>query len=180
MKVGRDEVNPGQLIIGHFDASRINARVEFGLYSQSLLSGSGCNQVKDDIQAHQGPTAPVLSDVTKHAMFNLVPFAGARGEMANLNRETQTGCQHLQSDLPQPTAAPVAATSICRDEKFACLAMIVYSHVAPPAPEGLGCKVSRIMGDADTHPTLIPGNIIDPIGDGFPQVFGSSAIYVEV
>jgi hypothetical protein len=37
--------------------------------------------------------APVLGDVRKHAVLDLVPFAGAGREVADVNAQTQLGCQ---------------------------------------------------------------------------------------
>jgi hypothetical protein len=50
--------------------------------------------------------------VAKHAVLDLVPFAGARREMANGNAQPDGIRQPLQRYLPQPGAAAIASPRI--------------------------------------------------------------------
>src|SRR2546426_11099982 len=62
-------------------------------------------------------TAPILSDVTEEAMLDLVPLAGARWEMRDVNPEAQVVGQPLQFLLPRARAITVAAARIGGDEQ---------------------------------------------------------------
>jgi hypothetical protein len=66
--------------------------------------------------AGQRFATPVRRDMTEHAMFDLVPFAGTGRKVAN--RQTQTGVigQSLQGHFPQPCSAAVAAPAIGQDQ----------------------------------------------------------------
>jgi hypothetical protein len=81
----------------------------------------------DDFMTHQGPTAPVLGDVTEHAVFDpqltacwgrLVPFAGPWRKVTHLNRYPQLHGQVMQGKLPQAASTAVAAPAIGRDQQL--------------------------------------------------------------
>jgi hypothetical protein len=48
--------------------------------------------------------SPVLTDVGKESMFNLVPFAWAWGQVVNRDLKTGSISQYLQLGLPEPSA----------------------------------------------------------------------------
>jgi hypothetical protein len=58
----------------------------------------------------QRPTTPILRDVAKHAMLNLISFACAGRKVADMNRYPQTGGQVLQRHLPHAAATSTAAS----------------------------------------------------------------------
>ena len=115
MKVGRFQIDCCQFIVRDFEASWIKTLVEFGLDLKTLLSRCRRNQVEDDVMTDQGSATPILGDVAKHAMLNLVPLAGAGWKVADLDRNTQPIGQVLQRHLPQSAAATVAAAAVGRD-----------------------------------------------------------------
>ena len=67
----------GELFIGDLDARRVRVFIKDGLDVQSLGDGCASNQIDHHLPTDQWPASPVGSDVAEHAMFNLVPFAGA-------------------------------------------------------------------------------------------------------
>src|ERR1039458_3389593 len=74
------EVDQCQFFVGDLRAGGVLGRIEFGA---NLQPGACCgvgDQRDDDLVAHERATAPVLGDVAKHPMLDLVPFAGAGGE----------------------------------------------------------------------------------------------------
>src|SRR3990172_7676844 len=121
--------------------------------------------------AHQRPTAPVLSDMAKHAMLDLVPLAGPRRKVADLQGQAQCIRQVLQGNFPQPVAASIAAAAVGRNQQLTCLSMMLHTHLAPPAPNGLCRKARRIVINADTHPALVFGQIVHAIGNGLAPIF---------
>ena len=57
--------------------------IELGMNVQTGLSGRVANQVHDHFMTDKRPTAPILGDVGKHPMLDLVPLAGTRGQVAD-------------------------------------------------------------------------------------------------
>ena len=90
MKVGRFQVDGRQFIVRDFEAGWIKTLVEFGLDLKTLLGRRRRNQVEDDLMTDQGPATPILGDVAKHAMLNLVPLAGAGWKVADLEDRKST------------------------------------------------------------------------------------------
>src|SRR3972149_2057170 len=116
MKIGGLQVDCCQFFVRHFDTCWIETLVEFSLDCESLLGRGRRNQIDDDLMADQWSATPILRDVAKHAMLNLVPLAGAWRKMADLDRNAQRVGQFLQCNFPQPAAASVAAAAICCDQ----------------------------------------------------------------
>ena len=59
--------------------------------------------------ADQGSATPILRDMGKHPMLNLIPLTGPRRQMAHRNGQAQRIGQALQLRLPQPCAPAVTA-----------------------------------------------------------------------
>ena len=81
----------GELFIGDLDARRVRVFIKDGLDVQSLGGGAAAaaaNQIDHHLPTDQWPASPVGGDVAEHAMFYLVPFAGAGREVTDLNLET--------------------------------------------------------------------------------------------
>ena len=60
----------------------------------------------------QWPTTPVFGDETEHSMFDLVPLAGSRRKVTNMERKTEIVGQILQRNFPQSITAAVAAATV--------------------------------------------------------------------
>src|SRR5579871_2577724 len=143
-----------QFSVGDFDAGWIATCVQFGLDSEAGLGRGGSNQIDDDVMANQGPTTPILGDVTKQTVFNFVPFAGAGRKVTDLDRNSQAIGQVLQGYLPQPIAATVAAAAIGGDQQLAGAGMAVHAHFMPPAADRFGGKARCVVVDTDADPAL--------------------------
>ena len=78
-----------QFLIGDFGLKWINSFVEFGFDAQSLIGAGVSDQIDDYLMADQRTTTPILGYVAEHPMFDLVPFAGARWKVTNMNRHVQ-------------------------------------------------------------------------------------------
>ena len=115
MKCGQFEVEFCEFSIGDFDASRIDASIQFSAYLQSGLRCRVRDQVDDYVVTDQRSPTPILGDVAEYAMLDLVPFAGARREVAHMDRHSQAHRQLLQRHFPKAAPATVAATPVCRD-----------------------------------------------------------------
>ena len=74
-----------QFCVGDLDTGWIVSAIQFGANFQAGLGGGVRDQVDNDFMAQQRAAAPVLGNVTEHAMLDLVPFAGSRREVANVD-----------------------------------------------------------------------------------------------
>ena len=65
------------------------------------------DQIDHHFAAHQGAAPPVLGDVAKHPVLNLIPLAGSRWKVTDRDPQPNSIGQLLQLDLPQTVAAPL-------------------------------------------------------------------------
>ena len=100
---------PGEFRVADLDRGLVVVGVQGGLDDQTRARRGVGDEADDRLMADQRPPAPVLRDETEQAMFDLVPLAGARREMADRERRSQLIGQGLQRHLPQPRPVPVAA-----------------------------------------------------------------------
>jgi hypothetical protein len=107
----------GQLSIGDLDSRRVGVFIQSGLYPQSFGGGCVTDQIDDNLTAEQRATSPILGNVTKHAVLDFVPFAGAGRKVANRDGHTQLVRQLLELHSPQPYTVAVAAATVCGDEQ---------------------------------------------------------------
>lgn len=90
MKFVRFDMQGVDLCRSYFNPGWITSPVQLGADFQTSLGGGVGNQIDDDVMTDQRPAAPVLGDVAEYAMFDLVPFAGSRWEMIDVNGHAQT------------------------------------------------------------------------------------------
>jgi len=86
MECRRRQSDLGKLFGRHRLFERIHMSVQLGTYLQSGRRPGIPNQLNDHGVVRQRPAAPVLCDVTEHAVLDLVPLARARRKMANRHR----------------------------------------------------------------------------------------------
>ena len=89
-------------------------RFSLCLDPQSRSGRGASDQVDDRLIADQGSATPVLSDKGKHPMLYLVPFAGTRRKMADMDAKPGGIRQMLNPHFPQPRPAAVAASGSAR------------------------------------------------------------------
>ena len=80
-----DQVDHFQFIIADTNAFGVEVRIQFGADGQAVLGGGGADEITDDLMADQWLPPPVHADVAEHAVFDLVPFARTRREVADGN-----------------------------------------------------------------------------------------------
>src|ERR1700675_4024020 len=115
----------------------------------------------------RSPT-PVFGNMTKHPMFNFVPFTGAGREVAHMHTESALIREALECDFPEPTAARITSPTISSNEQLAGLGIQCMPHLYPPTPDGRDGKLRRVMVNPDAHPARIRRHIIHAIGTDFP------------
>jgi len=98
MECVADEVDCGELGVGHLGRFRILLSVQLGEHLEARFGGRGGDQL--DNRSIGALSAPIDGDERKETMLNFVPFARSRWEMANGNREFDLVCQLLKLDGP--------------------------------------------------------------------------------
>jgi hypothetical protein len=93
MRVQRQALH---LRLGDDAAGWMASLVQCGLHPQADRRVGVANQVDHRLKGAEGTAAPVLRDVTKQAMLDLVPLAGARREVRDMDRQVQIIGQALQ------------------------------------------------------------------------------------
>ena len=84
-------------------------------------------------QSTSGTPRQCIGDVREEAMFDLVPLAGARREVADDDRQPGAGGEALKFPLPQAGPGAVAAARIGRDDERARAGIGRPPHAPPPA-----------------------------------------------
>ena len=98
-------------------------------------------------------------------MLDLVPFARARRQMANRDRNSGSSSELLQFDFPKAQAHAIAAAAIGGDHQTTGRRIRFGAHRLPPAANGLDGKRRRIMIDSDADPADIVAEVVDAIGN---------------
>ncbi len=105
----------GHLLVSDFYLRGVMFTVENASHFKAGLRAGVRYQVHDGGGRQQWLATPVLSDIRKQAMFNLVPFAGSRRQVADRNLETRLVGQLLQFPLPKTYARSITSTAICNN-----------------------------------------------------------------
>src|SRR3954451_11074460 len=101
-----------QFLVRDPHASRVGARVEFGLDAQARPGRGSAKQLDDYLVADEWPPTPVLGDVAEHPVLDLVPLGSPRREVAD--PEAQAGrIRHLlEGHLPEAGSVRVAPAAV--------------------------------------------------------------------
>jgi hypothetical protein len=94
------ELDGGQSGIGDFHALGIFVFIQFGAHRESGGGGRCRNQLNHGFKAAERLSAPIERNKGKQAVFNFIPLAGARRQVANRDGNTQLIRQPLQFDFP--------------------------------------------------------------------------------
>src|SRR4029450_6440806 len=113
---------------------------------------------------------PILSNMTKHPMFDLIPLTGPRRKVPDVDRDPDLIGELLEFDLPQPIATGIAPPAIGRDEDRVGLRIRPLAHMPPPTPDGFYCKLGGVVIDPHTDPTAIVRWIVHSIGTNLVQL----------
>jgi len=161
MELGSFDPQGLHLGIADFDTRGILARVQRSLNTQSLRSRRGANETDNDLPTLQGLPPPISGDVAEHAVLDLVPLAGARGQMADTDAQATLIGEALQCPLPQPRAGTIAATTVSRDQQLRGLRIHRRTHLEPPGTERRYREGRRVMVHADTDPADVRVQVVD-------------------
>ena len=116
MKLSSGQVQFLHLLIRNRNTRRVDILIEFRLDGQPRGGGRIANQLHDHCMVDERSPTPVFGNMTKHPMFNFVPFAGARRKVADMDTESRLIREALQFDFPEPTTARIAPPTIRGNE----------------------------------------------------------------
>src|SRR5438876_483277 len=160
----RFEVDCGHLGVRDDNAARVLASSEFAAHGEAGFGGAGRDQFDDDPVADERLGAPVPADEGEEPVFDFVPLAGAGRQVADHNIEAEFVGQLLQFAFPQPHPRAVAAAAVRGDQQSGGLGIARPTDSTPPLSDAIDGERSRVMVNADTHPTRIGSEVIDPVG----------------
>src|SRR3984893_12944712 len=144
-------------------AAGILAGVELAAHGEAGFGGGGRDQLDDDAIADEWFGAPVLADEGEEAVLDLVPLAGAGRQVVDHDVEAEFVGQLLQFAFPQPYPRAVAAAAIGGDQQSSGVGVARPPDGLPPLADAVHREGGRIMVDADTDPSGIRGQVIDPV-----------------
>src|SRR3984893_12219327 len=163
VEVGTFDVDSGHLSIRYDNAAGVLAGVELAAHSEAGFGGSSRDQLDDHAIADEWLGAPVLADERGEAVLDFVLLAGAGRREGDDNIEAEFVGQLLHLAFPQPPPRAVAAAAIGGDQQSGCLGIARPTDGAPPLTDAIDGERGRVVVNADTHPTGIGGEVVDPV-----------------
>src|SRR5207342_2610736 len=163
------DVDGGQFGFGDSYAAWIARAIDVTGNGESFAGRGGSDQLDDDLMADERLAAPVLGDVGEQSVLDAVPFAGAGRQMNDRHGEARLVGEALQLTFPQMNADAVAAAAIGRDQQTRRMGIAGLAEPLPPATDALDGECRRVGVDADIDPTLVGGDVVDPIGRDLAQ-----------
>src|SRR3989441_6906520 len=118
-RVVRAEAEPPQLFRRGADPRWVVPPVEVSGDSQAGLGLGGADEFENLLVAVQGFPGPVLRDLGEEAVFDGIPFGGARGIVRDRDAEVEAGRElGVEFGLPGGTAIAVAPAGVRQDEEL--------------------------------------------------------------
>src|SRR5579883_2790098 len=112
-------------------------------------------------------------------MLDLVPLAGSRREVADVDREAELVREPLQFVLPDVRPIAVAAARVGGDEQVSRLGVALAAHLLPPRRDRGDREDRRVVVDADVDEAVVGRNVIDAVGDGLADRVVGEVVHVH-
>src|SRR5512132_3056500 len=122
--------------VGDLDAGGVGGGVQVGADGQTGVGGGRGDRFDDDFVAGQGPAAPVHGDEREQPVLDLVPLAGARGQVADGDGQAGAGGQGGQFGLPLPGAVAVGPAAVGGDQQPGRVGVGGPPCLVPPLADG--------------------------------------------
>jgi hypothetical protein len=116
MKLVAADVHLSKVRVRYFDPRLIGFGIQLSMNFEACFSSGRRDQIDDCLETSERLSTPVLGDVGEQPMFDLVPLAGSRREVAYRNAQPGFIGQLLQFDFPEPQARTVAAARVGGDQ----------------------------------------------------------------
>ena len=163
-----------------FDACRVATAIELSGDRQPGLSSGGANEVQNLLVAVEWFADPVLGDFRKEAVFDRVPFGGARRVVGDRQSQAELiGQLRLEFGFPGAATGAIAATGVAQNEELPGSWITGRSLLAPPMCDGMGRKSGCVVRDADRDRPSVGEQIIDAVRDGDAGGVGAEVVVVD-
>ena len=180
MKLAALQIHSLHFFIRHLAARRILSPVQAAGHFQPLRRGRSRNQLHDRLVVAQRFAAPIRGDEREQAVFDLVPLARPRREMANGNGQPRLIRQLLQFQFPQPQPRAIAAAAIGRDQQVPRLGIQPTAFGSPPAANGRDGESTGVVVRPHVHESRVAVHVIDPVRVGAGDVGTGKIVTVHL
>src|SRR4029434_7584524 len=116
MKLRWREIQSLHVLTTDLKTGWIGVLIQLGLDDETRVGRSMANKIDDHLVTDQRPPPPILGNMTKHTMFDLIPLTGPRRRAPDVDLDPYLIAEVLESDLPHPMATGIAHPAIGRDE----------------------------------------------------------------
>src|SRR5512135_3259348 len=171
MKLITFDPDPSEVFVADLDPELVGVPIHLDLDPGATPRLRRSDEVDDHLQTPEGTTTPVLGDPIEHLMLNLVPLARPRREVTHRDPQADLVGPPLQAQLPEPRPDPIAPPAIGRDQQLVRLRIDPLPHLQPPGPERRRRELRRVMVNSDPDPSLIVGQVVEPVRDRLAQLF---------
>src|SRR6266568_2091042 len=89
------DVETRHLLLGDLDALLVVSEVKIGVDAQTVRGCCVRYEINNDIQVREWSAPPVSRDVAEQAVLNLVPLAGSRWKVVDMNHQASFVCEIL-------------------------------------------------------------------------------------
>ena len=132
--------------------------------------GSRCrDQVHHNLERLERNAPPVSGDVAEQAVFDLVPFAGARRIVADLDSEASLVGKSLEFETPQPCSWAVAPAAVSGNQKPRGVRESLLPQPLPPQQNRSGRELRRVVTDSDTDKRFVVLQVVHAIRNRFAE-----------
>jgi hypothetical protein len=168
MELISDDLRFRELIISDLEFIGVVFFVQIGVNFEAGFGACAGDQVDHDLQRLQRDALPVAGDVTKQAMFDLVPFTRAWREVTDFHDQSRRIGQPLQFQSPESSPRAITVSAVGSDQQTSRIWKPFAAKLfPPPAFNGSNRELGCVMADANADKSFIVLQIINPIGNGF-------------
>ncbi len=104
-------------------------------------------------------------------MLDLVPLRCSGRHVADRDRQPSSVGELLELPLPEPHAGSVASPAVRCDKQGPRLRVAAMSQSSPPLGDRSDGELGRVVANTDTDPPDVVGEVVNPVGRDFAQVF---------
>jgi len=108
MKLRWREIQSLHVLATDLTTGWIGVLSPLGLDGETRVGRGMTHYIDDHLVPNQRPPPPMLGNMTKHPMFDLIPLPGPRRKVPDVERDTELIGELLAFSLPQPIATGIA------------------------------------------------------------------------
>ena len=113
-------------------------------------------------------------------MLDGIPFGSTGGIVGHgYGQAKGVGQLSLELGFPGVTAATVGAAGIGQNEQLAGTEVAGGTFLVPPMSDGRSGKGGSVVGNADHQSPAILRNIVNPIGNRYPDGIGAEVVIID-